>query len=79
MAMVNKALGKGYWDPVDYIAAENGSYMDYRGTGQSVNVSYGDTTIVINGEGLDAEDIANTIYRKLQERDRAGAAVFATY
>ena len=79
MAMVNKALGKGYWDPVDYIAAENGSYMDYRGTGQSVNVSYGDTTIVINGEGLDAEDIANTIYRKLQERDRAGTAVFATY
>ena len=79
MAMVNKALGKGYWDPVDYIAAENGSYMDYRGTGQSVNVSYGDTTIVINGEGLDAEDIANTIYRKLQERDRAGAAVFATF
>lgn len=79
MAMVNKELGKGYWDPVDYIAAENGSYMDYRGTGQSVNVSYGDTTIVINGEGLDAEDIANTIYRKLQERDRAGAAVFATY
>ena len=79
MAMVNKALGKGHWDPVDYIAAENGSYMDYRGTGQSVNVSYGDTTIVINGEGLDAEDIANTIYRKLQERDRAGAAVFATF
>ena len=79
MAMVNKALGKGHWDPVDYIAAENGSYMDYRGTGQSVNVSYGDTTIVINGEGLDAEDIANTIYRKLQERDRAGAAVFTTY
>ena len=79
MAMVNKALGNGSWDPVDYITTSQGSYVDYRGTGQSVSVSYGDTTIIVQGEGLSAEDIANTIYRKLQERDRAGAAVFSTY
>ena len=79
MAMVNKALGNGSWDPVDYITTSQGSYVDYRGTGQSVSVSYGDTTIIVQGEGLSAEDIANTIYRKLQERDRAGSAVFSTY
>lgn len=79
MAMVNEALGKGAWDPVETIKTENGSYVDYRNTGSSLSVSYGDTTIIVQGEGLDSEEIANAIYRKLQDRDRAGAAVFATY
>ena len=79
MAMVNEALGKGAWDPVEAIKTENGSYVDYRNTGSSLSVSYGDTTIIVQGEGLDSEEIANAIYRKLQDRERAGAAVFATY
>lgn len=66
-AMVAEALGEKAPDAVSAIQAGESSYVDYRKVGETTQISSSNTTIIINGASMSADEIVRTVVRELKK------------
>ena len=85
LSVYNDLLQKGLINSAEYaslITAATGRHYDnvltygdgayWTGSGGSTNISQDNISIVINGDGLDAKEIAEEVIRQLGEKQRGG-------
>lgn len=71
-ALVSKANGRNYDNVYTYQGSEY-----YKGSGGSTNINYGGIEIRIDGSNLNADQIAEKVQKKLEEKQRAGQKTYA--
>lgn len=71
-ALVSKVNGRNYDNVYTYQGSEY-----YKGSGGSTNINYGGIEIRIDGSNLNADQIAEKVQKKLEEKQRAGQKTYA--
>lgn len=71
-ALVSKVNGKNYDNVYTYKGSEY-----YKGSGGSTSINYGGIEIRIDGSNLNADQIAEKVQKKLEEKQRAGQKTYA--